>query len=170
MYVYFTFLNFRIEAYSAAVGSWMAKELTEDRGDLLTPLAPLPLPVTGPLMVPFPLPPFDQKDNNTYQFLHYQKCQLANPKKTDASSSTYVLINRFTVLDLWVCTYIPMPIPAASSIGLSWGALGSSDWSRSVGWCGWRGRGYLGHRVTFPDTYTFIQTVIQAVGGGGVVP
>lgn len=59
----------------------MAKELTEDRGDLLTPLAPLPLPVTGPLMVPFPLPPFDQKDNNTYQFLDYQKCQFANPKK-----------------------------------------------------------------------------------------
>lgn len=55
MYVV-TFLNFRMEAYSAAVGSWMARELTEDRGDLLTPLAPLPLPVTGPLMVPFPLP------------------------------------------------------------------------------------------------------------------
>lgn len=51
-----TFLNFRMEAYSAAVGSWMARELTEDRGDLLIPLAPLPLPVIGPLMVPFPLP------------------------------------------------------------------------------------------------------------------
>lgn len=52
----FTFLNFRMEAYSAAAGSWMARELTEGRGDLLTPLAPLPLPVIGPLMMPFPLP------------------------------------------------------------------------------------------------------------------
>lgn len=64
----FTFLYFRIEAYSAAVGSWMARELTEDRGDLLTPLAPLaplPLTATGPLMVPltlpFPLTPFKEK-------------------------------------------------------------------------------------------------------------
>lgn len=52
----FTFLYFRIEAYSAAVGSWTAKELTEERGDLLTALAPLPLTATGPLMAPFPLP------------------------------------------------------------------------------------------------------------------
>lgn len=61
----FTFLYFRIEAYSAAVGSWMARELTEERGDLLTPLAPLPLTATGPLTVPFPLPfplpPFEEK-------------------------------------------------------------------------------------------------------------
>lgn len=61
----FTFLYFRIEAYSAAVGSWMARELTEERGDLLTPLAPLPLTATGPLTMPFPLPfplpPFKRK-------------------------------------------------------------------------------------------------------------
>lgn len=56
LFVLSTFLNFRMEAYSAAVGSWMARELTEDRGDLLTPLAPLPLAAIGPLMAPFPLP------------------------------------------------------------------------------------------------------------------
>lgn len=54
-----------MEAYSAAVGSCMAKELTEERGDLLTALAPLPLIATGPLIVPFPLPfplpPFKDK-------------------------------------------------------------------------------------------------------------
>lgn len=55
----FTFLNFRIEAYSAPVGSWLARELTDDRGDLLTPDAPRPVIV--PLMVPFPLPPFEKR-------------------------------------------------------------------------------------------------------------
>lgn len=55
---------------------------------------------------------------------------------------------------LW--TYIPMPVHAASSIGLSWGALLSSDCSWGAGWCGRRDRGYLGHRVTFPDPYTFV--------------
>lgn len=45
-----------MEAYSDADVSWTAKELTEDRGDLFTPAAPLPLPVIVPLMVPFPLP------------------------------------------------------------------------------------------------------------------
>lgn len=68
-----TFLNFRIEAYSATAGSWMARELTEGRGDLLTPLAPLPLPVIGPLIVLFPLPPCEKKRN-----MH--KCLCSNYK------------------------------------------------------------------------------------------
>lgn len=52
----FTFLYLRMEEYSTAVSSWLARELTEDRGDLLAPLAPLPLTATGPLMAPFTLP------------------------------------------------------------------------------------------------------------------
>lgn len=51
-----TFLNFRIEAYSAPPGSWMARELTEESGDLFTPFGALPLPAIGPLIVAFPLP------------------------------------------------------------------------------------------------------------------
>lgn len=45
-----------MEAYSVAAVSWMAREFTEDMGDLVPPLASLPRPPTGPLMVPFPLP------------------------------------------------------------------------------------------------------------------
>lgn len=87
MYYIVTFLNFRIEAYSATVGSWMARELTEDRGDLLTPFAPLPLPVIGPLMVPFPLPfplpPFEKKrQRNAHIFA------LAEMSVTNKLSST----------------------------------------------------------------------------------
>jgi len=63
-----TFLNFRMEAYSAADGSWITRELAEDNGDLFTPLVPLPLPVMVPLMVPFPLPfnlpPWEEKQTH----------------------------------------------------------------------------------------------------------
>lgn len=83
-----------MEAYSAAVGSWMARELTEDRGDLLTPLAPLPLPVTGPLMVPFPLPfpltPWEKKrQRNTQVFVIPEMSNYCHKSKNTESDAKH---------------------------------------------------------------------------------
>lgn len=97
-------------------------------------------------------------------FIDVSRLCLRNNSSVDREDEVEGLWHRgASMLRVW--THVSVAIP----IGLSWGTLCSSDWSRRAGWCGRRSAGHLHHHLALPDPDGLIQAVILAVGGRRVV-